>query len=424
MQLGRMRIDAAVALGAAGLLIATNGPSIWLTNRIAHNGYDIEAWPFLYPFLCVGVVGVAGLARHRFQLDRARTAAIVAIAAYAAWALLSVTWSVAPSITVIRAPIAAGVAAFAVWFALELSPTRQLRAVSSAMAIAVVGSALLVHFRPLEGGGYWDGERNIYFRGIFANANSLGPVCVIGAVSFVCSAIAARRWNERGVWCLLIYLSLWLLWRSGSDTAQAAFGIVVLASIVGFLLWILHRHGAPKLPLVIATTVLVTIGIIVVAANFWKLSDVVAGDSTFGGRREIWDAALDVIPNRLWKGHGYWAYINSPTPISPVLLSNGTTHDSVLEVLLGLGIVGLVPLLLTAALAVAQVIRAVQRRLDLVALWQGAILLIVLLENVTESFVLFYSYIWMLLIASSLASSAGVGTTQTPLAEREISSSS
>ena len=425
MRSQRVRVDKGVALAAAGLLIATNGPSIWLTNRIAHNGYDIEAWPFLYPFVGVGVIGIVGLARHRFKRDRLEVLALVAVGAYMAWAVLSATWSVAPSITAIRSLLASGVAAFAVWFGVALSPLRQLRAVAISMGVVVVSSALLVHFRPLEGGGYWDGERHIFFRGIFANANSLGPVCVVGVVSFVSCALLARRWAERGVWCVLAYLGLWLLWRSGSDTAHASLIIVVLGGLGGLVIWLAYRHGARSIWLFVGTTVLAVLGIAVVAAKFWQLSELLSGDSTFGGRREIWAAARTVIPHRLWQGHGYWAYINGPPPVDPVLLLNGTAHNSVLEVLLGLGIVGLVPLVTTLTLALFQVGRAVQRRPGVLSLWGAAVLLIVLLENVTESFVLFYSYIWVLLIAASFRSPAdNPAHDQSPDADLAISSSS
>ena len=278
MQHGRVRVDLGIALASAGLLIATNGPSIWMTNRIAHNGYDIEAWPFVYPFVFVGVVGVAGMARQRWELDRLRTLALSAVIAYTAWTLLSVTWSVAPSVTAIRALIATGVAVFGAWFGLGFSPARQLRAVSNAMAIAVIGSAWLVHFRPLEGGGYWDGERHVFFRGIFANANSLGPVCVVGAVSFVCSAFVARRRSERILWAVLTYLTVWLLWRSGSDTAHAALVMVVLVGVVGFVFWFAHRRGVPALALLFVATVLVTSLILVAVTSFWKLSDLLAAE--------------------------------------------------------------------------------------------------------------------------------------------------
>jgi O-antigen ligase len=425
MQPKRERFDTGAALAAAGLLIATNGPSIWLTNRIAHNGYDIEAWPFLYPFVFVGVIGIVGLARHQFDRDRLQVLALVAVGVYMAWALLSVTWSVAPPITAIRSLIATGVAAFGVWFGVTLSPLRQLRAVSKAMGVAVLASALLVHFRPLEGGGYWDGERHIFFRGIFANANSLGPVCVIGAVSFVSCGVLAPRWVGRGTWSLMTFLSLWLLWRSGSDTAHAALIVVVLSSLVGLVIWLAYRQGVSAVVLLVGATVVAAIGIVVVVAKFWQLSELLSGDSTFGGRREIWDAALDVIPNRLWQGHGYWAYINGPPPVNPVLLTNGTAHDSVLETLLGLGIIGLVPLIVTTFLTAHQVIRGLQRRLGVISLWRAAVILVVFLENVTESFVVFYSYIWVLLIAASFSSPREAPTTdQAPLAEIEISSSS
>lgn len=424
MRLGRMQLDTGAAFAATGILIATNGPSIWLTNRRTHVGYDIEAWPYLYPFALLAVVAIVGLARHRFERDRPQLWAVAAMAIYVAWMLLSATWSVAPNITTIRALVAAGVAAFGVWFGVGLSRVQQLRAVSTAMGIAVVASALLVRFRPLEGGGYWDGERHIFFRGIFANANSLGPVCVVGAVSFVSCALLARRWSQRCIWYILMLVSLWLLWRSGSDTARAALLIVVIGCFAGMAIWLAYRGGVPKSILVIGSSVLATTGIVLVIANFWQMSDLVAGDSTFGGRRQIWDVVLDAIPHRLWQGHGYWAYINGPGPIDPVLLTSGSAHNAALEVLLDLGIVGLVPFVATVGLAVYQIVRGALRKLDVLSLWPVAMLAVVLLENVTESFVLFYSYIWVLLIAASFAPSDAVVDDQTPAAEVAISSSS
>ena len=424
MQRGGVRVDAAVASATAGVFIATGGPSIWLTNRIAHNGYDIEAWPYLYPFALLGVIGLVGLSRLRFESDLLQKLAIGAAAMYGAWALLSVTWSVAPFYTAVRSLLAAGVVGFAVWFGAALSRTRQLRAVSSAMGVAVAASAALVHFRPLEGGGYWDGERNIFFRGIFANSNSLGPVCVVGVISFVASALLTRRLAAQVIWSVLTLISLWLLWRSGSDTAHAALAIVILLGLVGLLLWFAYFRGVPTRVLLVAPGVVASIGLVVVIAKFWQLSDLLTADPTFGGRREIWTRVLELIPERLWQGHGYWAYINGPPPVDPILLSNGTTHDSVLEVLLGLGMVGLVPFLATACLAVLQVIRHLRRKLDVISLWQAGLVLVVLLENVTESFVLFYSYIWVLLIAASVASPKDRTTAGQALAADLVTSSS
>jgi O-antigen ligase len=422
MQLGRLRLDIGVTAAALALFIATNGPSIWLTNRIAHVGYDVEAWPYLYPFALVAVVGLVGLARHRFALDRVQLIALTAVAFYMLWALISVTWSVAPSITAIRGLVTAGLAAFGIWFGLGLSPLRQLRAVSTAMACAILVSAWLVHFRPQEGGGYWDGERHIYFRGMFANANSLGPVCVVGVVSFVASGLLAKRWSAALGWSVLTYVGLWLLWRSGSDTAQAAMIIVALGAVAGALIWLARRLGVGSRALVVGSTLVGLVVLFLVVTNFWKLSDVLAGDSTFGGRREIWDAALDVIPGRPWQGFGFWAYIDGPTNVNPVLLANGTAHDSVLEVLLGLGIVGLIPAIATALIAIYQTARSMYRRVDPLSVWRLAILAVVLMENVTESFVLFYSYIWVLLIATSLTTSSASRSPQ--LVEAEVVSSS
>src|SRR5580765_2322383 len=99
MQSVRTRFDFGAVAAAVGLLIATGGPSIWLTNRTTHVGYDIEAWPFLYPYVWVAVIGIVGLSRLRLDRDRVPWAGILAVGFYVTWALLSVTWSVAPFYT-------------------------------------------------------------------------------------------------------------------------------------------------------------------------------------------------------------------------------------------------------------------------------------------------------------------------------------
>jgi O-antigen ligase len=132
------------------------------------------------------------------------------------------------------------------------------------------------------------------------------------------------------------------------------------------------------------------------------------------------------IPNRLWRGHGYWAFWNEPTLSDPVLLAAGSAHNAVLEVLLGLGIIGLVPFAATAGLAVVQSGRGVHRRIDVASVWWATVVVVALLENATESFVLWYSYLWVLLIAASVASpkaEADMPPRQVEVADAVISSS-
>ena len=84
------------------------------------------------------------------------------------------------------------------------------------------------------------------------------------------------------------------------------------------------------------------------------------------------------------------------------LLRRGSAHGSVPELLLGTGAIGLALWLIVVGVAVAGVGRAVWREPGVESWMWAAIVGMLVVENLTESFVLWFSYNWILLIAAAL----------------------
>lgn len=385
-----------IELGAAsiGLFVLTGGPSSLLTQRFTSGGPDFEIWTYQYPF---GVVGLLGAVMFGARVRRPRAwqalLALVGVAAFVAWSLLSVSWSVIPALTSSRAMTSAGVALFALWFGLGLEPARQRLAVGVATASFVVISALLVVGAPAYGRGVFrDNVTTQRFRGLAPNPNSLGPVCVVAIVTAVSLLMSTRDIRSRVAWALIAGTGSVLLIGSGSDTALV--GLMaggVMAGVIA-LVGVARRRAVAARTVGIAAVAAIMVVAVVGARWMWSISELLTGDDTFGNRRSIWTRIWGVIELRPWRGWGYWAYWNVTG--SGAVVRYGSAHNSVLEAWLGLGVIGVALFALVVVLAVAGAARAVWSTWSPVSWWIAVLLTCLLVGHLTESFILWHSYNW------------------------------
>lgn len=393
-----------VLFAAVGILVFTNGPSVFLAVRIVHTDLSFDRWPFTYPVALIGVAAVALLARSANRPTwSVQTGAEAVAAVYVLWCLVSVFWSVSPDATGFRSPALIGLTAFAIWLARALDLELQLRAICYCGLVVTLGSALLILVKPRWGGGYWDGERDIHYFGIFASANSLGPASVLSFVSFVAASFRAPTRQGRIAWSGAAAISLWLLIGTHSDTARVAFGLAVTAAIGLAILSYARKRGVSARYLATTTVGVIGIGAVLVIARFWSIVGVVSSDESLGGRREIWQAVRPFISQRRWSGYGYWAFWDQPDIAILVPPTQNSAHNGFLEVALGLGLIGTTLFIATCAFAVAGVARLLWvRRFDAVSCWWATMLTVLMAFNVTESFVLWNSYVWALLVTASI----------------------
>jgi O-antigen ligase len=406
-----------VAVAAAGLAICTNGPVLFFTRRVLdRSGYweDGIVRAFLVSVGVMGAVMLADTARRWRRDGRAlRTLApwpVAAIGLLSAWALLSTWWSVAPGITAQRALIYVGLALFAWWLAL-LTFERQVVAVAVAMGATSAASGLVLWLRRPVGVMDLTGD----WQGIFTNRNSLAATSALGLLAII--GVAAR-WRRRplvvAASLAVGVLQLVLLRGSGSDTSKwALIGALVLTAALIPAVNVARRRVHPLVAagVVVALTTVVVVGVI---QSLDRLGPRLGSDSLLTSRRPIWAWTRDAIAVHPVRGYGFFAYWDTPaaleTSIQQLGRAYGSAHNSWLEMMLGLGVVGLALYIVVVLAALTGHARAVWERSTVARWWWVAALLLLLLENQTESFVLWFSYNYVLVLAAAIVPWLGRAT--------------
>ncbi|MYB03566.1 MAG: hypothetical protein F4011_08665 [Acidimicrobiaceae bacterium] len=410
-----------VAAGAGLLLVLSNGPVLRFAGLLDRPGLwnDRAVWPFFAAAAGASTVlawavwrpGGGGTRRAGWDDPGSRAAvgavlsraALAAIGWYSAVAVASSLWSVYPSATLWRSVVYLGLALLAVALAGftddELSTVLVLLA-----SVAVAGSLILIVLQHDVGT-----DRDGNWIGMYTNRNSLAPLAALGVIAglrwLLPRAMPASRY--RRAWgAVLVAASLVTLIGAGSRTAWLALAAALaLASALGAVAGASRLRGWRPWQTwaAAASGGLVAVGACVaVVAAAWDVS-------TFSQRRTIWSLVWDRVLERPWGGYGFFAFWEVPELVADhVLLERGSAHNSLVETALGLGVVGTVPFVVVVVLAAVNAGRGLWLRPSPDTGMWAAVTVFVLFENVTESFVLWFSHIWVLLLAAALRRSTSV----------------
>ena len=445
------------AAGAGLLLVLSNGPVLrfatGVLNRPGHWN-DWAVWPFFAGAAAASAVlawatwrpgpgpsaaGQAALAPERgvqaaSSAPRARLSrpALIAIGWYSAAAVASSLWSVYASATLWRSVVYLGLILLAVALARftddELSTALVLLA-----SVAVAGSLAVIvlqHDIGVDRHGSWIG--------MYTNRNSLAPLAAFGVIAGLRwllprstplprpglrrdGSATGATWSGRAagtagpagvagatpalrrrVWAaVLVAASLSTLIGAGSRTAWLALAAALaVASALGVAAAgaaRVRRWGRWRTRATVFGAGLSAAGICVaVAVAAWNVP-------TLSQRRAIWSLAWDRVLERPWGGYGFFAFWEVPELVQGhVLLQRGSAHNSLVETALGLGILGAAPFVMLVVLAAVNAGRGLWLRPSAdTAMW-AALTVFVLIENASESFVLWFSHIWVLLLVAAL----------------------
>jgi O-antigen ligase len=399
-----------ILLAALGLAILTNGPSIAISHL-----YDVplgwERWPYIIPMGMIALLGVflSGRDLKVEDLRRCRWPALL-LGAYLLWCIASVRWSVAPDATAVRSLLTTGAAAFGLWFGLHLRFREQLLSIFGAAAVLTLWSLGLILIQPHTHLSYppsifpdWHTEAI----GVFGNPNSLGPVAALSVLSsigvWVLFPARVARFAAVVVGAVGLVLTIW----SQSVTAIIALVVAVLVICACALLPRVRRVSG----WIVGGSIVVSLVVLwkVFFDHLGRLAPLVGAESTLSSRRLIWSDVRSAIALRPWRGYGFFAYWDDQTLTAStyqhVGIAYGSAHNSVLEVALGLGRVGLVFYVALALFMVVGIARAVWASTTVASVAWMATLVFLVVQNSMESFVLWHSYLWALFVAASVVSS-------------------
>ncbi len=409
-----------VAVGAVLLLVLSNGPllrfAVGVLGRPGHWN-DWAVWPFFAVAAAVStllawkvwrvrellVIPVGQSLRNAYSSDRLLQVALVALGWYSATALASSLWSVYPSATLWRSIVYLGLAMLALALA-GFSEDELAAVLVLASSVAVAGSLIVIALLNSEGidqHGNWIG--------VYTNRNSLAPMAAIGVISGLRWLLAGNvwlpitdTWHRVGA-ATLVVASLVIMAGAGSRTATVALvAAVAVASLIALVASVTTRsHSRRPIRVWLAalgslTVIAAAVGAVVAA---WDIP-------TFAQRRAIWSLVWDRVQQRPLGGYGFFAFWEVPDLIAEqALLQRGSAHNSLVETALGLGLLGVVPFVILVGLAVFNSSRNLWQRPTVDAWMWSALTVFVIVENMAESFVLWFSHIWVLLLAAALRSS-------------------
>ena len=376
----------------------TNGPVLLFSKHVLDRTgrwEDHAVWPVLAAAAACG----AALAAHRVlgaasqPRDRSSRVAAAAVGCFTLAAVASTLWSVDPAATAWRSSVYVGMALLA-WAIAGFDYDETAAVVAAVAGAAVAASLLLVWLRP-DLGLHPDGS----WKGVYTNRNSLGPLAAVGVLVSVRYLLASRGWPQVAA-AGGAAAAVAALVGAGSRTAWISLAVAtVAATVVGSHHWLSKRCGAAAARTATAAAAALTAAATAAAvAVQWDVP-------TFSQRREIWGLVWDRIVQRPVLGHGFFTFWDIEELTQHALLRRGSAHNSLVEVGLGLGLLGAVPFTVIVLLAARNAGSALWRRPGPDTWFGAALVTFLIVENLTESFVLWFSYSWVLLMAAALRAS-------------------
>jgi exopolysaccharide production protein ExoQ len=299
-------------------------------------------------------------------------------------AFISVAWSQNPGHTLVDAANLALTTLFAIYLYLRYPGERLV----SFLAFTACAALLLSIFAviALPGVGI-DTIQDNAWRGIFGQRNNCAAVCCLFLVLGL--HYRARALVEQLMRTSILFLSAVFIVMSGSRTGWiiTAFALMLTCG----LRLAARLRSLDRLAFLMALVVPAALLAFAVASNFTQILALMNKDPTMSQRTVIWAEVLPSIAKRPLQGYGYssfWTGLSGES-MQTVLSTGwmeGQAQDGYLDVLLQLGLIGLVPFIWLCLRALKQAIGALERRTLDSAVWLAIVLLpVILAENIGES---------------------------------------
>ncbi len=261
------------------------------------------------------------------------------VLAFIGLVMISVSWSVAPDVTLRRGFALAMTTLFGLWLASRWSWAALIAIVAGTYIIMAVLSAMMALAVPSLGvdqavhAGAW--------KGIWWEKNTLGAMMAYGAVATLAASLIQPQ--HRWAWRLAALFCAALVVLSTSKTALLAMSLGV-GGIIGIALC---RTGfvLAAITLFIGLTGGILAALILTIAPLEAL-ELLGRDATLTGRTDIWAVLVDQIRAAPWTGFGYkayWAAENGPVfwVRQATAWDVPTAHNGWIELGLAVGLPGM-----------------------------------------------------------------------------------
>lgn len=314
--------------------------------------------------------------------------------------VLSVFWSDRFDIAIRRVIALFGTTLFGIYFAACFSSEKQIKLLIYTLCILMVSSIIFAILLPDYGLMEHNYDRS--WQGVFPHKNLLGRAMVI----YVMLLVMYDKINHLPRWFKWINISFSLAIIVLSNSAGALLLLIIIVSVYYFYKTLPLNYKSTQfirlamIPLLIGVSPVILLNLDFTLSFFNK-------DTTLTGRTNIWIAVIEMIGERPWFGYGYsnfWLGFSGPS-INVWLATNWPNvpphaHNGFLDLLLDLGIIGLILYLLNFAIAYVRTMRHFIVTNTSESLWPLIYLTLIMVINQTESAILKTNSIyWLLYVA-------------------------
>lgn len=347
-----------------------------------------------------------------FGVYSLRTVALPIIAkSFSLWSfvslmLLSIIWSVEPSVTLLNSIELLGTTVIALYVVVRFSLKEMLELVGITLSTTAVLSFGFIYGAPGHGKmDYGSGA----WAGVFQEKNNLGAAMSIGVISLIALA-AESRGRKRWLAIVATLLQLVLLVGSNSATAMTncAAGIAVLFVSLACRS---ARFGTTARIVTILLLVSAFVATSVFGINEGSIISALGRDPNLTGRTDFWPYIEQAIGDRPVLGFGYNAFFRSTVGadyLSTYVVEAGGwspyhSHNSYLQILIDAGIVGFIIFIVMIGTIAVRGIRYLMQSPQRCAPWPLAITTFLLIGSSTETYLGNYNtFEWIFFVAALL----------------------
>ncbi|BAY61778.1 O-antigen polymerase [Calothrix brevissima NIES-22] len=315
---------------------------------------------------------------------------------------LSIFWSAAPEVTLIRSVALLGTTLFGMYFATRYTLQEQLHLAKWMFMLAIVLSLLFAVALPKFGimGGVHSGT----LRGIYTHKNVFGKILSLAGVNFLLSA-STKKSNGKFLW-FMFGLSIICLVMTRSSSSMLSF----TSLIVIFLGLRILRSPIIAVPPVLSAIALICINLyLFIQNNLNTLLGSIGKDATLTGRGDLWPLIWDKIWQRPWVGYGFsgfWQGLDGESA-SVWYASQWTppnAHNGFLDLWLDLGLLGIIIFFMGFFSLLFKCLKYIRITKTPEGFWPAICLFYLILINLTETSLLIQNNMfWILYVAAEVS---------------------
>jgi O-antigen ligase len=271
----------------------------------------------------------------------------------------------------------------------------QIRLFGWALLYMVIVSYLVILVAPDYGISH--DLHNGAWKGVFSHKNSLGRVIGFGTVFLI---FARPKLGPTFLRIGLFAATALLLIFSDSSTALVAVIGCLAAYPCIYILRVRTRRTIPLWAVIIAPLVL---ALVLAAGNYGVVAGAFGKDPTLSGRTLLWKAVVDAIKQRPVWGYGYSVFWPKPGPETLKVAAAASmgempshAHDGYLDLVLDLGVMGLLVFLYGLVKMIRLALAAVKDDSLTSGAWPLMFIVYFILFNLTESNLLISrAFLWL-----------------------------